>query len=198
MKQNILNRMFKALSEVSNSVETEEATSAEVSLASATIEGQSIEAEEFEVGQAVFAVSEEGERMPLPEGEYMTDEGNAFAVDAEGVISRIGAMEEEVVEEEEAELKQEAPVAKKVVESNTVSKETFFEAIEKLEAKLSAALEAKDKEIETLKTELSAVPSESATKVAPISEPKPIKNQRAKGVGKTTQDRVMSRMFGSN
>ena len=94
-------------------------------------------------------------------------------------------------------MKEEAPVAKKVVESNTVSKETFFEAIEKLEAKLSAVLESKEKEIEALKTELSAVPSESATKVAPVSQPKPIKNQRAKGVGKTTQDRVMARMFGN-
>ena len=183
----------------------------EVSLASATVDGVTIEAEMFEVGQAVFAVTEEGEKMPLPEGDYKTEEGNMFSVDAEGVIVSIGEPEAEAVEEEVAEqdMNSEAQAAKKVIESQTVSKETFFSAIAELKTELTSEIEAlknahkaelsaKDAELDELKTKLSATPSESKTTVAPVSEkPRPIA-PKAKGVGRTTMDRVHARMFSNN
>jgi len=178
-------------------------------LAEAMIEGVKIEADEFAVGQAVFAVSEEGERVPLAEGSYRTDEGNMFTVDENGLIASIGEAEEAEEAEEEQEMadesKAEAP-AKKVIESQTVSKETFFSEINALKTELATirethkvAIEAKDAEIENLKTELSSTPSEVATKAAP-SEPKKIeaKFNRAKGVNaKTTKDRVLQRLYGN-
>ena len=208
-----LNKILTAL----NSIVSEEAApveakpeatveAKEVSLAQAMIEGVTIEAEEFAVGMPVFAVSDEGEKIPLEEGSYTTDEGNMFAVDDNGVIASIG--EESVTEEEEVEeqdMNKETPAAKKVIESETVSRETFFSAIEELkslisdkEAEAKTALAAKDAEIEELKTQLSATPAEKATKVAPTEKQttKALFN-RAKGVNAgTTKERVNNRLSG--
>ena len=216
MKQSILNRIATALESVKREVADEateatpqvEATASEeatqVSLAQAMIDGVAIEAEEFAVGQAVFAVNEEGERMPLEAGNYVTDEGNAFSVDEEGRIASIGAEAEEVAEEvEDQEMNTEAePQAKKVVESQTVSKETFFSAIEELKTELKAeftkTIEAKDAEIEALKTELSAAPSEVPTKVAPVEKKPESVWPRAKGTNsRTTKDRIYDKLASS-
>ena len=182
----------------------------EVKLAEAMIEGVKIEAEEFEVGEAVFAVNEEGERVPLSEGSYRTDEGNMFTVDANGIIASIGEAEaeptEEATTEEEEEMSTESKEPKKVVETESVSRETFFSAIEELKAEIASMkethkeeLSAKDAEIEAVKEELSATPSEVATKAAPQEAPS-VKSKftRAKGVNsRTTKDRVFERLFGN-
>lgn len=175
-----------------------------VELAEAMIEGVKIEAEEFAVGEAVFAVSEEGERIPLTEGSYKTDEGNMFTVDENGVIASIGepAMEEETEAEEEQEMSEESKEPKKVVETESVSRETFFSAIDELKAEIASLKEThkeelskKDKELEAVKAELSATPSEKATKAAPTTTESPVaKWERAAGVGVTTKDRVLSQL----
>lgn len=181
----------------------------EVNLAEAMIEGVKIEAEEFAVGEAVFAVTAEGERVPLAEGSYRTDEGNMFTVDANGVIASIGEAEAEPAEEattEEEEMSTESKEPKKVVETESVSRETFFSAIEELKAEIASMkethkeeLSAKDAEIEAVKEELSATPSEVATKAAPQEAPSvKSKFNRAKGVNsRTTKDRVFERLFGN-
>ena len=182
----------------------------EVNLAEAMIEGVKIEAEEFEVGEAVFAVTAEGERVPLAEGSYRTDEGNMFTVDANGIIASIGEAEaepaEEATTEEEEEMSTESKEPKKVVETESISRETFFSAIEELKAEIASMkethkeeLSAKDAEIDAVKEELSATPSEVATKAAPQEAPS-VKSKftRAKGVNsRTTKDRVFERLFGN-
>lgn len=214
-KQSVIGKMLEAFAKFKTELEAEgqvptEATAeaAAVKLATAMIDGVTIEAEEFEVGQAVFAISPEGERVPLEEGAYRTEEGNAFTVDESGVIISIGEAEE-VAEEEvvaEQEMTSEEAPAKKVIESQTVSKETFFSAIAELKTELKADIEAikkahsveladKDKQIEGLRAELSATPSEVATRVAPTSDANKPLAHRAKGVARTTQDRVLERMF---
>ena len=63
--------------------------------------GTVISADEFAEGQPVFIVTED-ERIPMPVGEYMMEDGSMLVVEEEGVIASISAeAEEEVVEEVE-------------------------------------------------------------------------------------------------
>ena len=116
--------------------------------------GAILEAEVFEVGAEIFVVADE-ERVAVPVGEYVAEDGSTIVVLEEGVIGEIkeaGAEEEAPVEEEVVEEDlSETATPKKVVES--ISKETFFSEIEKLrneinELKLS-------KEVEEVSVELS-------------------------------------------
>src|SRR6056300_1091368 len=79
------------------SVELSVEENAEVKFAVATLDsGQEIQtdAEAFAVGVAVFVVNDEGEQIPLPDGEY-TLEGGAVLVVAEGAVSEVKEAEAE-------------------------------------------------------------------------------------------------------
>jgi len=129
--------------------------------------GATLEAEAFEVGAEIFVVADE-ERVAVPVGEYLTEDGIAILVEEEGIIADIKKVEdkeevkeeEEVVVEEEQELEKETVNPKKIVES--VSTETFFSEIKKLQDEInelkSAKVElAEVKEVEEVKVELSEV-----------------------------------------
>jgi len=164
-----------------------------------------LEAEMFEADNEVFIITEDEQRIPLPIGEYELESGMMLVVVEEGIISEVkeATTEEEVAEQEaETEVEVEAeksvnPIAKKVIES--VSKETFF----------SAEIEELKKEIEELKTQLSAQTNEVATEeVAPVElaeEVKPIsfnpENEKpiegfkiASKAGRSTMDNILSKI----
>jgi hypothetical protein len=112
-----------------------------------------IEAEIFEPEMAVFIVNED-ERVPMPVGEYMLEDGNVLKVETEGVITSIEMPEEEApeVEEEvettkkEEEMATETATPKRVVES--VTKEMFFSEIEKLRAEIAELKSVKTETVE--------------------------------------------------
>lgn len=146
-----------------------------------TEDGQAIfEADAFEVGQAVFIVTEDG-KIPAPAGEFALEDGNIVEVDENGVIVEIAkkeaeVTEEEVVEEVEAqndimkeEIKEEMGMKpKKTVKSKTEMEESYFSAqIKELEAKFEARLSA----LEAEKVALSAVNAELEERLS--SEPAP-------------------------
>ena len=164
-----------------------------------------LEAEMFEANNEVFIITEDEQRIPLPIGEYELENAMILVVAEEGIISEVkeATTEEEVAEPEaEAEVEVEAeksvnPIAKKVIES--VSKETFF----------SAEIEELKKEIEELKTQLSAQNNEVATEeVAPVElaeEVKPIsfnpENEKpiegfkiSSKAGRSTMDNILSKI----
>jgi len=102
-----------------------------------------IEAEVFEAGEAVFIITEDEQKIPLPKGEYTLESGRVVCVEEEGVIYEMKDGKEEEKEEEEAPeveaeveaeaeetVAEEAKPVKKTVES--VVKETFFSEIEAL------------------------------------------------------------------
>jgi hypothetical protein len=112
--------------------------------------GTVIEAEMFEAGQAVFIVNGE-DRVALPVGEYILEDGRILVVATEGEIAEIkeAAPAEEEAPEVEVEVEQSAeptPTAKKVIES--VVKESHFSSEE---------VDALKSEIEALKTELASM-----------------------------------------
>ena len=137
-----------------------------------------VEADSFEPGESIVVVTEDDQRIPLPMGEYVMENGMTIVVVEEGIISEVKEMEQPEQETEieiEAEKKPENDMAKikKTVES--MVKETFF-----------AEIESKDKEIERLKAEL-----------AQMQEPKPIVHNPESAVEteqkapRTTRDLVL-------
>ena len=137
-----------------------------------------VEADSFEPGESIVVVTEDDQRIPLPMGEYVMENGMTIVVVEEGIISEVKEMEQPDQETEieiEAEKKPENDMAKikKTVES--MVKETFF-----------AEIESKDKEIERLKAEL-----------AQMQEPKPIVHNPESAVEteqkapRTTRDLVL-------
>jgi hypothetical protein len=114
-----------------------------------------IEAEAFEPEMAIFIVNGE-EKVPMPVGEYMLEDGNVLKVEVEGVIASIEMPEEEApeVEEEvettkkEEEMATEAATPKRVVES--VTKEMFFSEIEKLRAEIAELKLSKTEVVEAV------------------------------------------------
>jgi uncharacterized protein YuzE len=149
------------LSRVYDIVMGKEESTVEVELAQVkTADGAAIfDAESFDVGQAVFIVTEEG-NIPVPMGEYILEEGLKIKVDEQGVIVEVEAEgAEEVVEEVEAKdepMKEETgmmeSMPKKVVKSKTEMEESYFS---KFETRLSA-IEKANEELKTLNVELSA------------------------------------------
>jgi hypothetical protein len=114
-----------------------------------------IEAEAFEPEMAIFIVNEE-EKVPMPVGEYMLEDGNVLKVEVEGVIASIEMPEEEAPEVEvevettkkEEEMATEAATPKRVVES--VTKEMFFSELEKLRAEIAELKLSKTEVVEAV------------------------------------------------
>jgi hypothetical protein len=120
-----------------------------------------IEADSFEPNNEVFIITEDEQRIPMPVGEYVIENGMLVVVTEEGVIAEV--KEQEAPKEEEApevevpeeEMKKEDKMIEKSQVKKTVEsmvKETFFSEMESLK-----------EENERLKTELSQ-----------MQEPKPI------------------------
>ena len=122
----------------------------EIQLEQMTLDnGTVIEAEVFEAGQPVFIVNGE-DRVALPIGEYILDNGMILVVAVEGEIAEIKeatpAQEETPEVEVEVEAQSEPTAPKKVIESTV--KESHFSA---------EIVDALKSEIENLKTELASM-----------------------------------------
>jgi hypothetical protein len=115
-----------------------------------------IEAEVFEAGYSVGITTEEG-IVPLPVGEYITQDGKVLKVEQEGVILSIEDVEETPEEVEEVEEVEMTENPKKVVE--TISKETFFAELEKFEAKFNEMKEGYEAKLADMELKLSEQPS---------------------------------------
>lgn len=76
----------------------EEATEVKLAFQAKLVDGTIItsEADEMAVGVLVSILSEDGETTPMPEGTYELEDGTKFTVDAEGLVTEIADVEEEV------------------------------------------------------------------------------------------------------
>jgi len=99
----IIQKIFSALN-------ADEKQAVKTELAQAELkEGTTIEADSFEEGQAVFIITEDGEKIPMPEGTYELEDGRKVEVNDSSMIVAIGTGEEKEEEAEgEAEVEQEA------------------------------------------------------------------------------------------
>ena len=170
----------------------------EIKLEQMTLDnGTVIEAEIFEAGQAVFIVNGE-DRVALPVGEYILDNGMILVVAVEGEIAEIkeAAAEEVETPEVEVEVEQAAEptpaTAKKVIESTVRESHFSKEDVDDLKS-----------EIENLKTELASMKNVEVNEVELSAEPLTHNPDAKPNVEKilfsqnrvmTTFDRVMNKI----
>ena len=172
--------------------------------------GTILEAEAFEAGAEIFIVNEE-DRIAVPMGEYMLEDGKVLIITEDGIIGEIKDAEEPAEEEApevevEVEAEAETSTPKKVVES--ITKEMFFSEIEKLRneiAELKAAKVEVTEEVE-LSAEVTEEVKEEAVELS-AEEAQPLKhnpegavekkqtNLFAQKAPKTTRDLVFSKLF---
>lgn len=166
----------------------------EIQLEQMTLDnGTVIEAEVFEAGQAVFIVNGE-DRVALPVGEYILDNGMILVVAVEGEIAEIkeATPAEEEAPEVEVEVEQAAePTAPKKVIESTV-KESHFSKED---------VDALKSEIEALKTELASMKEVKEVELSaqplthnPDARPNVEKILYSQNRVLTTFDKVMSKI----
>lgn len=156
-----------------------------VELAQAKLDnGTVLEAEAFEAGNEIFIVTED-ERVAVPVGEYLMEDGQMLVISEEGIIGEIKAQEEEVEEEVEAE-----------EEMAYVSKEEFESAVEEIKGMINELKEVKEEMAqveEQVKQELSETPA-----VEPITHNPEAKQEFKVRFGQnrkeTALDRVMKKL----
>jgi len=157
-----------------------------VELAQAKLDnGTVLEAEAFEAGNEIFIVTED-ERVAVPVGEYLMEDGQMLVVSEEGIIGEIKAQE---AEESEEEVEAEEEMA-------YVSKEEFESAVEEIKGMINELKEVKEEMAqveEQVKQELSETPA-----VEPITHNPEAKQEFKVRFGQnrkeTALDRVMKKL----
>lgn len=177
----------------------------EIKLAQAELEnGTIIESESFEPGNEIFIVTED-ERVPLPIGDYKLIDGETIIIKEEGIISSIGAVEEEPTEEVEAE---EVKAEEEKEEMGYATKEEL-EEVKKVVEEIKSMLEPKEEEMSE-DVESSVKSEETTTKTVyaqkedlsevekvnhnPENETEKKMNLYSQKRGFTTLDRVMQKI----
>ena len=178
----ILNKIKTFLGEEAIEQETQ-LTEEALELAQLKLEnGTVLEAEAFESGNEIFILTED-EKVAVPKGEYLMEDGNTLVVEEEGVIKEIKAQEEE-----EEEVKEE----EEEVEAKYVSKEEFESAVEEIKGMIKE-LKEKEEMAEQVKEELSETPA-----VEPIAHNPEAKQEFKVRFGQnrkeTALDRVMKKL----
>lgn len=168
-----------------------------------------LEAEAFEIGNAVFIVTEEG-NIPVPMGEYMLEEGLKIEVDEQGVIVEVSTegaetteeVVEEIVEAKDEPMKEEVmeSAPKKVVKSKTEMEESYFSAFE---TRLSA-IEKANEDLKSLNVKLSEENEELKKQLAETPAPHTKFNPDAEAqrevkfkIGAKRQETIQDRVFNS-
>jgi len=155
-------------------VEEKEETK-EVALATAVLDsGQEIQtdADAFAVGVSAFVVNDEGERIPLPDGDYKLQDGSLLVV-AEGAVAEVKEAEAEVEAEEEKEEEMKAETEEVEASSEVLTREAvegmIAEAIEATKKEFSSQIEERDAKITELSKQATPSISRAPKMEAPVS-----------------------------
>lgn len=157
-------------------VEEKEETKEVALMATAVLEsGQEImtDADAFAVGVSAFVVNDEGERIPLPDGDYQLQDGSMLVV-AEGAVVEVNEAttepEVEAEEEKEEEMKAEEVEASSEVLTREAVEGMIAEAIEATKKEFSSQIEERDAKI----TELNKQASPSIARAPKMEIPTPV------------------------
>lgn len=211
MKANdMLNKIKTIIGGIELTEEVKEVQLAEMKLQNGTV----VEAEEFKKDEAIFIKSDE-ERIAMPVGEYVLEDGKLLVVEEEGIIADMRdvsddvpakeeASEEEVKEEmAEEELDEEAAVydwegmekrIKNLEDAIADLKADKVDAPEEVEATAELSEEVKEEIKEDVEVELSAVET-----VAPVKHNPEAKNEskftlKKNNYPKTLQSRIYEKL----
>ena len=161
--------------------------------------GTVVSAEAFEKDNEIFIVTDD-EKVAMPVGEYILEDGRLLVVEAEGLIADVRDVSDEVPEKEEEVEETEDIEEEEKEEMSYATKEelaevkTMVEEIKAmLEPKEEMSEEVKEEEVkEEVKEELSAVKPIKHNPEASTPQKKQV--QFAKGQFNTTLDRVLSKL----
>ena len=130
------------------------------------------EADALEVGVSVMVLAEDGTTMPLPVGEYETEEGVSFSVAEEGVVAEIMEEEVEAEEKEEVEFDKVAFIdeVKGIVDELVAKTKSDIETLKSEIEELKGTNETLETEKAELSKELEKLSKEPAT--APVKTSK--------------------------
>ena len=158
------------------SVELEVETKEEVKFATATLDsGQEIQtdAEAFAVGVSVFVVNDEGEQIPLPDGDYTLADGSMLVV-AEGAVVEVNEATTEPEVEAEEDKEEEMQAQEVEASSEVLTREAvagmIAEAVAEAKKEFSSQIKERDAKI----TELSKQASKSISRAPKMEAPAPV------------------------
>mgnify|MGYP001149928166 FL=1 len=156
-------------------VEEKEETQEVALMATAVLEsGQEImtDADAFAVGVSAFVVNDEGERIPLPDGDYQLQDGSMLVV-AEGAVVEVNEAttepEVEAEEEKEEEMKAEEVEASSEVLTREAVEGMIAEAIEATKKEFSSQIEERDAKITELSKQATPSIARAPKMEAPVS-----------------------------
>tara|TARA_R100000781_G_C4082036_1_gene128037 strand:+ start:8379 stop:9083 length:705 start_codon:yes stop_codon:yes gene_type:complete len=115
-------------------------------------------------GGDVSILAEDGTTMPLPAGNYETDEGVTFVVEEEGIIASIGEAEETEADEEDEDYGKDDEYSEEVEASEENIEEEIIEEEERLPKKIKTTEEVEFNK-EDLINEIGAVIKELLSEV---------------------------------
>ena len=163
--------------------------------------GTVVSAETFEKGSEIFIVTDD-EKVAMPVGEYILEDGRLVVVEAEGMIADVREVSDEVPAKETEDL--EEVIETEVPEEVAKEVEAIIEAVVEV---IAPVIEEVKEEIEMLKKKFSDMDVKEEEKKEELSAArKPIKHnpeakapqkkqmQFAKGQFNTTLDRVLNKL----
>ena len=206
MKANdMLNKIKTIIGGIELTEEVKEIQLAEMKLQNGTV----VEAEEFKKGEAIFIKSDD-ERIAMPVGEYVLEDGKLLVVEEEGIIADMRDVSDDVPAKEEAseeevteELAEEAAVydwegmekrIKNLEDAIADLKADKVDAPKEVEATQELSEEVKEEIKEDVDVELSAVET-----VAPVKHNPEAKNEskftlKKNNYPETLQSRIYAKL----
>jgi hypothetical protein len=163
--------------------------------------GTVLEAEKFESGNEIFIITED-ERIALPVGEYILENGMVVVIEEEGLIKEVKSMESEEAPEVEVEVEAKEEAKEEMAYATKEELAEVKSMIEEIKAMLEPK---KEEELSEVKAELSAeLPKEVLAELSqPAVEPINTNAQLQKTEVKfnisskrpqSTMDRVMGKL----
>jgi Fe-S cluster assembly scaffold protein SufB len=169
-KMNLKERISDLFEKYSVELAVEEKEEQVSLMATAVLEsGQEImtDADAFAVGVSVFVMNDENERIPLPDGDYLLEDGSTLVV-AEGMVAEIKDAEapaEEVVEEVVEEVEASANMITREDVASMIA-----DAVAEAKKEFSSQLKERDNKI----TELSKQTTKTISRAPKMEAAKPV------------------------
>jgi hypothetical protein len=167
--------------------------------------GTVLEAEKFESGNEIFIITED-ERIALPVGEYILENGMVVVIEEEGLIKEVKSMESEEAPEVEVEVEAKEEAKEEMAYATKEELAEVKSMIEEIKAMLEPKKEEElSEEVSEVKEELSSeLPKEvlaelSQPAVEPINtnaelQKTEVKFNIASKRPQSTMDRVMGKL----
>ena len=152
--------------------------------------GTRFEADSFEAGKEIFIVTDEDERIAVPQGEYLFDDGFIVVIKEDGIIAEIKEAVEEEVEETI-----EAPVVEEVEAAIEDEMRDMMDRIQNLEDAIADLKADKVEASVETEVELSAKETAKPLKHNPESKENVKMNLFSQNRPMNTQDRVFNKLF---